>query len=34
MYQFFVLIIKESSFTILSRWSTGNLPDIFKDLSG
>jgi len=31
MYLFFVLIIKESGYTILSRWSTGNLPDIFKD---
>jgi len=31
MYLFFVHIIKESSFTILSRWSTGNLSDIFKN---
>jgi len=29
-----VLIFKESRFTILSQWSTGNLPDIFKDLPG
>jgi len=34
MYLFFVLIIKESSFSILSRWSTWNLSDIFKDFPG
>jgi len=28
----FMLIIKKSRFTILYRWSTGNLPDIFKNL--
>jgi len=32
MYLLFVLIIQESSFTMLSRCSTGNLTDIFKDL--
>jgi len=35
MYLFFCArIIKESSFTILSRSSMGNLPDIFMDFPG
>jgi len=33
MYYFCVLLLRKYSFTTLSRWSAGNLPDIFKDLA-